>query len=118
MVQTSTVEKTSPGRPKGSPNKRTTRVARMIEDQFAERGTSLMKEMVELAMAASTEPRVRAQLLLGMARFVYPQLQAITVKHDDAPQTAFILDLGGGETLEVKSGSIGHENGHKLIEQP
>ena len=89
----------------------------MINAEFDERGTSLIQEMVALAMAQSTEPRVRAQLLLGMARFLFPTLTAIAVKTSDAPQTSFVLDLGGGEVIEVKSAEIGSNSGSKAIDQ-
>ena len=107
-------KKSKGGRPLGSKQKSVSRVAGMIAAEFESRGTTLIQEMVDLAMTA--EPRVRASMLLGMARFVYPQLTAVTIKNQDAPQTAFILNLGT-ETIEVKSSDLGHSSGHnKVIE--
>ena len=86
----------------------------MIENEFDKRGTSLIQEMVDMAVSSSTEPRVRAQLLLGMARFVYPQLTAVTVKQEDAPQTSFVLNLGD-RAIEVKASESSTKSG---ITQP
>ena len=88
----------------------------MIEAEFDERGSSLIGELVDLAMNCKDDA-VRSKTLLGLSRYVYPTLTALAIKQSDAPQTAFILDLGGGEALEVKSGLLGHNPGHKVIDQ-
>lgn len=102
------------GRPKGSTGARGRAIARRINDEFGKRGTSLIAELIDLAMTTK-EDRVKAQVLLGISRYVYPQLQSLTVKNEEAPQTAFVLNLGS-EVIEVKSGPNGSETGSKLID--
>ena len=66
----------------------------------------MVKEMVDLALN-SPDHGVRSKLLLGMAKFIYPQLQSVTVRQDDAPTTAFVLNLGGDNvTIEAKPKTI------------
>ena len=95
------VEKNKGGRPEGSTNARTRHVARMIEEQFDERGSSLIGELVDLAMTCKDDA-VRSKTLLGLSRYVWPTLTAIAIKQDSAPQTGFLLDLGGDRVIEVK----------------
>ena len=95
------VEKNKGGRPEGSTNARTRHVARMIEEQFDERGSSLIGELVDLAMTCKDDA-VRSKTLLGLSRYVWPTLTAIAIKQDNAPQTGFLLDLGGDRVIEVK----------------
>ena len=73
----------------------------MISAEFDERGTTLIAEIVDMALHKDTEQRVKGQLLLGLARFVWPALASMTVKSEDAPQTAFVLNLAA-EKIEVK----------------
>ena len=76
--------------------------ARLIDYHFEDRGTHIIKEMVDMAMD-SPDHSVRSKLLLGMARFIYPHLQSVTVKNEDAPATAFVLNLGGESvTIQAK----------------
>ena len=95
------VEKNKGGRPFGSMNARSRSIAGMIREEFEERGTSLIAELVDLAMTCK-DPAVRSKTLLGLSRYVYPTLTAVAVRNDSAPQTAFVLDLGGKGVIEVK----------------
>ena len=80
----------------------------MIEAEFDTRGTSLIAELVDLAMTCK-DPAVRSKTLLGLSRYVWPTLTAVAIRNDSAPQTGFLLDLGGDHVIEVKPDQLDTE---------
>lgn len=92
------------GRPKGSTNKRTFKVANILEKQ----GINPLAEMAKMVQDPNVSDRVKADILKELGSYLYPKRKAIEVSGDQESPVQFQLVLTpnqkGQQQKQVNSG--------------